>query len=204
MKKYQIIYADPPWQYENYNYSKTKHGSKAKRGVVKEYPVMNINDIKKLPIKNICDTNCTLFIWVTFPLLIEGIETITKWGFRYKTCAFVWVKSNKRTDMTQTSFLPQDNFDSFWGMGNWTRSNAEICLLGIKGKPQRLNADVHQLIYAPIGKHSKKPNETRNRIVRLCGDIPRIELFARNATEGWDIWGNEVDSTVNISDTKAI
>jgi len=96
------------------------------------------------------------------------------------------------------SFLPSDSFDSFWGMGRWTRSNAEICLLAVKGKPQRLNADVHSVIYAPIDKHSKKPKETRERIIRLIGDLPRVELFARQKSEGWDIWGNELENSLTL------
>jgi len=81
-------------------------------------------------------------------------------------------------------------------MGRWTRSNAEICLLGVKGNPKRLNADVHSIIYAPIDKHSKKPKETRDRIIRLVGDLPKVELFARQATKGWDVFGNEVETSI--------
>lgn len=138
-------------------------------------------------------------MWATFPKLQEGLDTIKAWGFEFKTCAFVWIKTNKRTNVTQTSFLPQDSFDSFMGMGRWTRSNAEICLLAVKGKPQRINAGVHQLIYAPIDKHSKKPNETRDKILQLCGDLPRVELFARQVPEGWDVWGNQVDNSISLS-----
>ena len=87
----------------------------------------------------------------------------------------------------------------FWGMGRWTRSNAEICLLAVKGNPKRLDMGVHSIIYAPIDAHSKKPDETRNRIVKLIGDIPRVELFARQKVKGWDVWGNEVESDCVIS-----
>jgi N6-adenosine-specific RNA methylase IME4 len=180
-KKYKVIYADPPWQYKNYNYAQTKDGQKAKRGVVKEYNVMDIDDIKQLPINQISDNDCILFLWVTFPLLQEGLDTMAAWGFEYKTCGFNWIKKNKVSDSL------------FWGMGNWTRSNSELCLIGVKGKPKRMDAGVHQVIMTPIEKHSKKPQEARDRIVKLCGDVPRIELFARNSSEGWDVWGNEVD-----------
>ena len=190
MKKYNIIYADPAWSYDD--------PSLNRGGALRHYSTMSIEDIKTLPVNEIADKDCVLFMWATFPKLQEGLDTIKAWGFEFKTCAFVWIKTNKRTNVQQTSFLPQDSFDSFWGMGRWTRSNAEICLLAVKGNPQRLNADVHQLIYAPIDKHSKKPNETRDKILRLCGDLPRVELFARQVPKGWDVWGNEVEGSVNL------
>lgn len=189
-KKYKIIYADPAWNYEN--------SSLNRGGALRYYKTMKIDEIKALPVNKISDNNSILFMWVTFPMLKEGLETIRSWGFNYKTCGFVWVKTNKRTNPNQFSFLPSDNLDSFWGMGNWTRSNAEICLIGVKGKPARLNADVHQIIYSPIDKHSKKPMETRERIIRLCGDLPRIELFARQKIKGWDTWGNEIENDLNF------
>jgi N6-adenosine-specific RNA methylase IME4 len=184
-KKYNVIYADPPWQYNNYNYARTKDGRRAKRGVAKEYGVMNIEDIKQLPVQDISDDNCILFLWVTFPLLYEGLDTMKAWGFEYKTCGFNWIKKNKVSDSL------------FWGMGNWTRSNSELCLLGVKGKPERMSASVHQVVLSPIDKHSKKPDIVRDRIVELCGDVPRIELFARQYVPGWDVWGNEVHTRAN-------
>lgn len=179
-KKYQVIYADPPWTYKNYAYAKTKRGTTAKRGVRKEYPTMTLEEIKALPVGDIAADNCTLFIWVTFPLLQEGLATIPAWGFEYKTLAFNWVKRNKKSP------------GWFWGMGNFTRSNPEICLLGVRGKPKRVSASVHSIIEAPIDLHSKKPIEVRKRIVQLMGDVPRIELFARTTAPGWDSWGNEL------------
>jgi len=190
-KKYNIIYADPPWQYN-------KKPNKKGRAVECHYPTMPIDDIYNLPIESLAEENCVLFIWVTFPKLYEGIETLKRWGFNYKTVAFVWVKTNKNTATEQFSFLPTDSFDSFWGMGNWTRSNVEICLLGTRGKPLRRSASVHQVIYSPIDKHSKKPAEARMRIVKLMGDLPRVELFARQKTDGWDVWGNQVESDIEV------
>lgn len=147
---------------------------------------MNIDDICNLPVKNIASENCVLFLWVTFPTLLDSFKVIEAWGFNYKTVAFVWVKHNKKTPTL------------FWGMGFWTRANAEICLLATKGKPKRISAKVHQVIISPIEEHSKKPNEIRKRIVDLIGDLPRIELFARQKTDGWDVWGNEVDSDIKL------
>jgi len=150
---------------------------------------MTINDIKTLPINQISDDNSILFIWVTFPLLQEGLDTIKSWGFEYKTIAFNWIKKNKKADSL------------FWGMGNFTRSNSEICLLAVKGKPKRISAGVHSVIdtfdtevlEAKIEGHSKKPDEIRNRIVELMGDIPRIEIFSRQKVDGWDCLGNDID-----------
>jgi N6-adenosine-specific RNA methylase IME4 len=147
---------------------------------------MNIDQIKSLPIKNIAADNSILFLWVTFPMLQEGLDTIKAWGFKYKTLAFNWVKRNKKSPTW------------FWGMGNWTRSNPEVCLLGIKGKPQRLNANVHSVIDTAIERHSKKPDEARERIIQLCGDLPRIELFAREKHDGWDVFGNEVECDIQF------
>lgn len=172
-KKYQIIYADPPWSYKD----KCRSG---KRGAEFKYQCMNIEAIKALPIQHISDDDCILFLWVTFPMLQEGLDVIKAWGFTYKTIGFNWVKRNKKSDSW------------FWGMGNWTRSNSEICLLAVKGKPKRVSAKVHSVIDSPIEGHSKKPDITRNRIVQLCGDCSKIELFARQTIDGWDCWGDEV------------
>jgi len=171
-KKYQIIYADPPWQYRG----KMMNGS-----VTDHYSVMGLQDICNLPVKEIADENSILFLWVTMPKLNEVMGVIKAWGFEYKSCAFCWVKMNKKS--TDTYFM---------GQGRWTRANAELCLLATKGKPKRISASVRQLITYPLLWHSKKPAIVRKRIVELCGDLPRIELFARQKTEGWDVWGNEV------------
>lgn len=174
--KYKIIYADPPWQYKVW--SRKGLG----RSAESHYNTMNIQDIinMKDTIKNISDKDCILFLWVTFPCLKEGIKVMEEWGFKYKTCAFVWVKKNKKSDSL------------FWGMGYWTRANVELCLIGTKGTIKRQNAGVHQVIYTPIEEHSKKPDIVRDKIVELVGNMPRIELFARQEKEKWDCWGNEV------------
>ena len=181
-KKYQIILADPAWSYRD----KALAGN---RGAGCKYPVQSKEWIDNLPVKDIADTNCVLFLWVTMPKLNECWDLIEKWGFEYKTVAFTWVKRNKIARSW------------FWGMGRWTRANAELCLLATKGKPKRIDAGVHSLIDTPIQKHSQKPDEVRKRIIHLMGDLPRIELFARppkgllfenESYRGWDVWGNEV------------
>ena len=179
MKKYQIIYADPAWQYDDKSLNRG--------GAERHYRTMPAKDICGLPINDIAENDCALFMWATFPKLQEALDVIKAWGFEYKTCAFVWVKTNKRTNPKQLGFLAEESFDSFWGMGRWTRSNAEICLFAVKGKPKRESAGVHQIIYSPISRHSAKPKETREKIIALCGDIPRVELFAREKPEGWDV-----------------
>lgn len=184
--KYQIIYADPPWLFKTYS-------EKAQFMANKHYPCMNIDDIYNLPVKDIASDNCILFLWVTFPMLQYGLETIKQWGFNYKTCAFTWVKTNK-----VFPFNGKVKSEWFLGMGYWTRSNAEICLLATRGNPKRVSCSVRQLVISPRGRHSAKPPEIRNRIVQLCGDLPRIELFARDKVDGWNVWGNEVKSDITL------
>jgi N6-adenosine-specific RNA methylase IME4 len=183
VKKYQIIYADPPWKFQNFN------DMTAQRWVGQYYPLLDLDILGKLPISNLADKNCALFLWATFPFLPYCLSTLEKWGFQYKTVAFTWVKIRK-------DGLP------LMGMGYWTRGNAEVCLLGTKGHPLRINRSVPQIILAPRQEHSKKPNIVRERIVELLGDLPRIELFARQKVEGWDCWGNEVESDIDLMELR--
>ena len=173
MKKYNIIYADPPWSYKD-------KASSGKRGACFKYPTQSKEWIENLPIKKIADDNCILFLWVTFPILNEVFDLIKWWGFEYSTVGFVWVKQKKKGG------------GFFFGLGNWTRSNAELCLIATKGSIERKDASISQIIYTPVGKHSQKPSIVRENIVKLAGDLPRIELFARQKSEGWDVWGNEI------------
>jgi len=194
-KKYQIIYADPPWQFKVW--SKKGEGRSAEI----YYKTQGIDYLKSINIDTIADKDCALFMWATFPCLKDAIQLGESWGFEYKTVAFTWVKKNKKSD------------SPFVGMGYYTRANAEIVLLFTKGKPlTRINKDVQQVIfedeviYSEIGKHSQKPHEVRERIVRLFGDLPRIELFARSREgffpdyeyEGWDVYGNQVNNSIAI------
>ena len=137
-----------------------------------------------LPVAEITAEDCALFIWATMPKLKDAFAVIEAWGFKFKTAAFVWIKLNPNSDRL------------FWGMGAWTRSNAELCLLATKGQPQRKSASVHQVIISHLEEHSKKPEEARRRIEALMGDVPKIELFARRTSPGWDVWGNEVSCDV--------
>ena len=187
--KYQIIYADPPWEYRNMG--------NIEGAATQHYCTMSQKEIESLPIKKIAAENCILFLWATFPKLQEALNTIKAWGFEYKTVGFVWVKKNK-------------NGTPFFGIGWYTKSNAEICLIGTKGKPPKKSNKISSIIETTISDHSRKPHIVRKKIVELCGDVPRIELFARgdkerdlfgdNVFDGWDVWGNEVDSDIELGE----
>lgn len=179
-KKYQIIYADPPWSYRD---KRDKH-PRLCGGASKHYQTMSIEDIKTLPVSKISDENSILFLWVTFPNLQEGLDTMKAWGFKYKTLGFSWIKTNK------------NDGKPFFGIGFYTKSNCEVCLIGIKGKPPKASNKISSVVIAPREKHSKKPEEVKNKIVDFCGSVSRIELFAREKSDGWDVWGNEIEKEV--------
>lgn len=173
--RFKALYIDPPWAYKVY--SKKGQG----RSAESHYRTMIAEDIYSLDIAEIADKDCALFLWVTFPCLLEGLEAIRRWGFTYKTLGFCWVKRNrKQTDKW------------FWGLGFWTRANPELCLIATKGSPKRMSAAVHSVVDTPVERHSKKPDEVRRRIVELLGDVPRAELFARQKYDGWVCLGNEI------------
>lgn len=173
-KKYNIIYADPPWKYNTWRDGEGTAENHYKTMKVEE--IINMKDT----IKRISEKDCILFIWITFPCLLDGIKVIKEWGFKYKTCGFNWIKRNKVSDTW------------FFGLGHWTRANSEICLLATKGTIKRKSNKVSQVIDTHIEEHSKKPAIVRDKITELVGDLPRIELFARQTSEGWDSWGDEV------------
>ena len=169
-KKYDIIYADPPWQY----------ASKIYRGNADEhYEVMSVEDICNLPVKDIANKDCILFLWITYPKIREALSVVEGWGFEYKTIGVQWIEQNKSGD------------GYFFGLGRWTRGNSEACIIATRGTIHRENAGISQLIVPPIQEHSRKPAIVRDKIVELVGDRPRIELFSRETSPGWDVWGNE-------------
>lgn len=189
--KYDIIYADPPWSYND---------SGCQGAAAKQYNTMSQEELYNLPIKRICDKDAVLFMWVTYPKLQEALDVIRLWGFTYKSIGFQWVKLNKKASklsllqkITEGAQIEEAMFSQcFYGLGRWTRGNTEMCVIATKGKVSRIDAAVPQLVFAPIGRHSAKPAEVRKRIVQLVGDKPRIELFAREQVDNWDCWGNEV------------
>ena len=179
-KKYQIIYADPPWEYPKTG------GITHSRGMAKQfYQTMSAESICSLPISLITTENCALFLWATFPNLPIALQVIERWGFIYHGLGFEWIKK------TVTG-------KDFFGMGYWTRANSEPCLLAFKGKMKPLRHNLRQIVEAEVSEHSRKPEIIRQLIVSLVGDLPRIELFARQRVDGWDCWGNEVESDVEL------
>ncbi len=150
----------------------------------RHYPTMTADELCMLPVAELAARDSALFLWATFPKLPEALRLVKEWGFTYKGVAFVWLKKNKKADSW------------FYGLGFWTRGNAEICLLATRGHPKRWAANIHQFIISPIEAHSKKPDKAREKIVALMGDLPRVELFARQTPPGWDVWGNEVAGTL--------
>lgn len=174
-KKYNVIYADPPWRNK-------KSGSKP-RNNEKHYPSMAIEEICELPIERISAEKSILFIWVCFPCLEDSFKVIQSWGFEYYGLGFDWCKIKK--DGTAKI-----------GCGYYTRQNNEVCLIGVK---KRMNNRIKPLakniccsILEKPREHSRKPDIVRDYILKICGDVPRIELFAREEKDGWDSWGNEV------------
>lgn len=176
LKKYDVLYVDPPWEYDD-------RAGAGERGAAYKYPVMSIEEIQKLEMWRLAADDCMLFLWVTPPMLEDGFKIVREWGFKYKTVAFTWVKTTKKGK------------EWHWGMGHYTRANAEFCLLGVRGKPKRVSASVHSVIKAPVRAHSQKPDEVRDRIVQLTGENKnRLEVFARQEFPGWDVVGYDVNS----------
>lgn len=174
------ILADPPWHYDVWAEGSARNASA-------KYKTMTCQDIAEMPVGGLASDNCALFVWITWPRLLESIETIKQWGFTYKTCGFAWLKA----DVSTVNMFP-DPVDVQIGMGYWTRANSEVCLLATRGKPKRLNADVRQGIIAPSREHSRKPDGIHERIERLVAG-PYLELFARQKRPGWTVWGNQTD-----------
>jgi len=168
---YAAIYADPPWSFQ------TRSDAGKDRSADNHYPTMSSDEINMLNVGKLAADDCVLFMWATMPMLPQALKTIEAWGFTYKTVAFTWVK-----------MLQKDNKPAM-GLGYWTRSNAELCLLATKGSPRRINADVPQVIMHQRLGHSRKPAEAATRIMRLVAG-PYIELFARDKKSGWDAWGS--------------
>ena len=173
LSQFGILYADPPWRLGS------GKGSPP-------YPCLSTKVICALPVESIAAQDCALFLWAVHSHLPNALAVIQAWGFTYKTCAFTWVKRTPR----DTSF--------FLGRGYWTHSNPEVCLLATRGKPRRRGTGIASLVISPRREHSRKPDEVRDRIVSLLGDLPRAELFARQKVPGWSAWGNEVECDFDL------
>jgi N6-adenosine-specific RNA methylase IME4 len=173
---YDIIYADPPWQYKPWsNHPKSL-------SVEKYYHTMSMKDIMSLPVGRLAAEDSVLFLWTTGPFLGEAQKVIDAWGFKYTTIGFTWIKTHSKGGSLRL------------GLGYHTRGNAELCLLATRGRNlPRIRNDVPQVVVEPVTRHSEKPEEVRHRIEALYGDQRRIELFARRQAPGWDAVGDEID-----------
>lgn len=177
-KKYNVIYADPAWSYKN-----KKTGGSMISGADAHYKTMSIQEICELPIKDICEKDCILFLWVTVPLLPECLPVLDAWGFKYKTM-FTWRKLMSL------------------GMGYWFRGQCEHLIVATKGKVKATRMQIPNFHQCKAEKHSKKPEYFRSLITDVAtklGYDKKVELFARNETPGWDVWGNEVANSIKLS-----
>lgn len=195
-QRYNCIYCDPPWRFQNWSMSELAiRGEKwARRNGRSPYPVLDHADICALPIKDLAAKDCVLMMWATYPKLNEAIEVIKAWSFTFKTVAFTWVKLNPtgRVEQQGRDVICRNGFK--FGLGYWTRGNCEICLLATRGHPKRVSKCVPQLVLEPVGEHSAKPPIVRTKIEQLLGDVPRIELFARETAPGWMSLGDSLDN----------
>ena len=175
MEPFRLIYADPAHGYRD----EAKAGE---RGAASKYPTQS-------PLQNVAyidqhaADHCTLFCWLTFPTQFEVYPALIAAGFKFRTLGFLWVKTT------------QDGEALHWGMGHWSRSNPEPCYIFTRGSkyPRPRAHNVHSTVFAPVGEHSAKPPEVRDRIVQMMGDRRRAELFARERVDGWESFGLEVD-----------
>lgn len=187
--KFGVIYADPPWKFNNKN-----TGGGMKSGAFNKYAVMDIEKIKSLPIKDLADDDCVLFMWWVASMPQEALDVVKSWGFTIKTMSgFNWIKKTS-------------GGKPFFGMGTWTRAGSELCLIATKGKPTRFSASVRSVNEFKILSHSSKPSEFRRMIDEMVIGVNKIELFSRDKTEGWtyidgkdecDASGNDIIEEIN-------
>jgi N6-adenosine-specific RNA methylase IME4 len=171
---FAAILADPPWRFVTYS------DTNKKKSPENHYATMDLDGIKAMPVASVAAPEAALFLWATSPMLPQALEVMAAWGFAYKTVAFTWAKSGVQPGRWHM------------GLGYWTRANTEYCLLGVRGHPVRKSRGVRQLMVAPRREHSRKPDETHDRIAALV-DGPYLELFGRQSRTGWTVWGNESD-----------
>lgn len=182
-KRFPVILADPPWVFETYGGASGKLHSSPDH----HYPTCSVDEIARLPVASLAADDAVLLLWSTWPhiAIASHVDVIRAWGFKPSTAAFLWVKQNAKSAGLHS------------GMGYWTLSNSEVCLLATRGSPLRLANDVHQVVMAPVGEHSAKPEEVRRRIERLFAG-PYLELYAREAAPGWTAWGNEIPRNAGL------
>jgi N6-adenosine-specific RNA methylase IME4 len=188
---FKAIYADPPWHFKSYA-PPARDGLAYRRDVEKHYTTMKLPQIMALPVAELADDACHLFLWTTGPHLPQALELMAAWGFRYSAIAFTWIKLKRSLDTRQFRMATTADCDLHVGLGHTTRKNAEFCLLGRRGNARRMAKDVREIILSPVREHSRKPDEAHTRIERYC-DGPYLELFARSQRPGWTVWGNQTD-----------
>lgn len=179
---YGAILADPPWHFDVWSLNPD---DKKVRHMTRHYQTMDCSQINAMPVKELAAPSCVLFMWVIWPMLEHGLHAIGSWGFKYKTCAFAWIKA----DGTQVDMF-SDDVPVQMGTGYWTRANSEVCLLATRGQPKRVDSGVRQAIIERRREHSRKPDCVHKRIEQLVAG-PYLELFARAPRSGWDVWGNQ-------------
>jgi N6-adenosine-specific RNA methylase IME4 len=162
-KKYSVILADPPWEYE--------HPISDSRRIENHYPTMPIEEICALPVQDICSDDAVVFLWVTTPMLKKGLQVLEAWGFEYRT-ERVWIKPSI-------------------GPGYWVRNRHEHLLIGVRGELPTPEYKPDSVIEAPREEHSKKPDSVYDDIEKMYPGLDRVELFARQRRDGWDSWGNQ-------------
>ncbi len=179
MKKYKLIYADPPWTFND-------KGNAGKRGAGHKYQTMTLADMQLLPIEKLAAKNCLLAMWHVDTMPLEALALVKAWGFTFKKMkGFTWHKQTR-------------NGKDHMGMGHYTRANSEDCLFAVKGSPVIVNRGIRQIITSTIGQHSEKPDQARLALEELLGNVPRIELFARRQAPGWDVWGDETNNSIKL------
>jgi N6-adenosine-specific RNA methylase IME4 len=195
-ERFAVIHADPPWRFRTWDNREAiprarNPGTNTSAAI--HYDTMTLADIKALPVAELAANDCALFLWACLPQIPEALDVIAAWGFEFKTVAFVWIKTNPND-----RYVGVSGVGLHWGMGYWTRANAEVVMLATRGSPSRVDEGVHQVIISPVSEHSRKPDEVQLRIERLMyGSAPvhahdNLELFARRAAPGWTVWGNDV------------
>jgi len=183
MKKYQIIYADPPWQVMAGSKQSRKDGdSQASKPLT--YPTMTLDEIKAMPVKEMCDKNCVLFLWTINKYLEQSYDVARSWGFKPSTM-LVWDKTPKGMGLG----------------GTFTLAN-EYLMFARRGTVKSEKRVKGNHWWFPREKHSKKPDFFRDMITDTFGDLPRLELFARQQSEGWDVFGNEVENSISLPNQK--
>lgn len=176
-KNYQLILADPPWQFKTYSAK-----GKEKKSPENHYNTMDLEDIKNMPVKDIVAKDALCAMWCIDSMIPHALEVMEAWDFKMINVLFYWHKVTK------------DYKNPAFGLGYYTRKSMELCILGKRGKGLKvLNKGIRQAIVEPIREHSRKPDCTHERLEKMFGDIKRLELFARQNKDGWDTWGNEVD-----------